>query len=151
MLQLSHAHQNRPQRERNGEHLEGQGSSLVAVQIEDCGAIQQDASQANAEPDGWLGIGSKHAVQHVPIQRQAGERDPDRPHHNVIPTEMVGGAHEARRNEDAQRHRDQKKLADKKGKGRRRKGIENVVEGVECPGPFPRTESRAGGFARRDS
>ncbi len=52
MLQLSHAHQHRPQGERNGEHLEGQRSALVAVHVEDCGAIEQ-----NEQPDpcraGW--------------------------------------------------------------------------------------------------
>ena len=59
----------------------------------------------------------KHSVQHVPAQRQAGEHDPGRGNRRVVYPKAGGAPHQPRRNEDAQRHRDQENLADKKRGG----------------------------------
>src|SRR6202158_1366044 len=53
---------------------------------------------------------------------------------------MIRVAHQPRGNENAQRHRDQKKLARKKSQGRFRKGVEHVVQRVSGPGQLPRAE-----------
>ena len=142
ILQLPHAHQHGPQRQRNGEHLEGQRSALVAVQVEDRRAIQQDRSQAQTQSNCGLHVGAEHAVHDVPPQREAGERHADRSDRGVVPAETIGAAHQARRNENAQRHRDQEKLADKKRNRRLRKRIEDVVQRVSGPGQLPRAEVR---------
>src|ERR1700722_20897465 len=112
----------------------------MAIQIKDRRTEEQDRGQTQTQTYRGLGVGAELPVNNVTSQRQAGERDANRSHRSVVPLEAIGAAHQPCRNKNTQRHRDQKKLADKERGGRLWKRIENVVQGIGGPGQLPRAE-----------
>jgi hypothetical protein len=140
ILNLSDSHQYSPERQRKSEHLERERAALVAVHIKNRRGVQQNRSQPDAKLNGGLNIGTEDTVDDVSAKRKKSKNHAPRSDSGVIPTELRRAPHQARRDEYAQCHRHQEKLAHEKRNRRRRKGIENEMQRVCSPGQLPRAE-----------
>src|SRR5207302_678291 len=126
--------------EGKSQHLESERSALVAIQVENRRGVQQDRGQTDAQLNRGLHIRTEHAINNVSAQGEKSKDYTCRPYARVPPAELRRATHHSGRNEDAECHGDQEELADEKSDRRRRKGIENVMQRIGCPGQLPRAE-----------
>src|SRR5215471_16640445 len=114
----------------------------MAIQVEDRRGVEQDGSQPDSKLNGRLNVGTKHSVDDVSAKSQQRKDHSSRTNGSVVPTELRRSAHQARGNEDAECHRDQKQLAEKERNRGGGEGVETVVQGVCRPGQLPCAEVR---------
>ena len=112
----------------------------MAIHIEHGRGVQQDGAQPNAQLDGRPGIGLKYSVDDMSVEREQGENHSHGSHGGVVPAQRRRAPHQAGRDEDAQGHGDQEKLADEEGHRGGGEGIKNVMQGIRSPCQLPGAE-----------